>query len=454
MKSLEHTIRLVHEGKCCGDKKKKSLENTIRTMKKESRRDDIDASLGKVAAFDKMATENMEYMGSGTGGEPKLHAESGKKKKLEEIGVVGTDKFQGPQFTTRQTVTPVIKPGHNEQADKASNARNITKVSRSPSMQNKIAEASILGTIAKGSVKTKVPSLKLPPLEPEKIKLPPLKLPPLAPEKTEVPAAVSTAPKTVPATVPSAAGKTEAPATLPQTQTKVEAPTKTGVTTKTIKPTEIPTTAATLPKTVTPTETPTKTATPTIPKVPVVTTTEPKVAAVPKVPTGPAEPPSGKTPPVGPKGKGFVPFPFTPKGLRKGDFLDILHLFRPPTITHRAKPRMAHESVDQERKKIENMPKTDDNRKNVHYVGRKEDEPKTIKSKTARNAELKNKILDEGKKISSLIKQVHKKAKDSAKEYKEDGKTKVYPNVIINPDLNRVDLNTYIDSGKTPNDYK
>lgn len=438
MKSLEHIIRLVHEGKCSCEKKK-SLENTIRTMKKESRRDDIDASLGKVADFDKMATEGMEYMGSGTGGEPKLHTESGKKRKLDEIGALGTNKFQATQFTNKQTVTPVIKPGHNEQAERAANARNIAKAARSPSLHGKIAEG--VKEFVRGAEELlhAKPSISLGQLVPYGTTVKKV-------AKDQVPAVVTTAPKTVPSNVPSAAGKTEVPATLPHIQTKTPTPTTTTTVTKTTIEPETKTATVSSPKIKIPTSTATDTKPVAIPKVS--TKTEPKTEV------SPAKPPSGKEPP--PKGRRIIPIPL-PSGrgaVTRGDFLDLLHMYRPPVITHKAKKRMANESVDQDRKKIENIPKTDANRKDVHYVGRKEDDPKSIRSKTARNAELKNKIIDEGKKISTLIKDVHKNANKAAKEYREDGKTRVYPNVVINPDLNRVDLNTYIDSGKTPNDYK
>jgi hypothetical protein len=438
MKSLEHTIRLVHEGKCCCDEKKSSLENTIRKVHKEHKREDIDASMSKVASFDKMSTEGMEYMGSGTTGVEKLHAESGKKKKeLDEIGAVGTSKFQGPQFTTRQTVTPVIKPGHNEQSEKASNARNIAKVTKSPSIHGKIAEGK--ESIVKDAMKIAGVELKQPTSLGQLVVV----------GKEQLPSLVKKVEKKI---------KTQLPAIV-KPETKV----------------------VTKPEVKTDTQTVTKTDTK-VPSVTPVTTTEPKQDMVTKVATAlgvPAAVIAAKTAPdvkavpvVAPKADTPVPPPpvpgETPKAVPAAvpvstskspkypdiDYIDIEHRHRPPTITHKTKRRRVHENTSEDRKKIENMPRSDDDRKSIEYVGRKDADPKSIRSKTARNAEIKHKIIDEARKISSLIKKVHKDANKEAKEYREDGKTRVYPNVIVNPNLNRVDLNTYVDSGKVPNDYK
>ena len=72
-KSLEHLIREIKEGKCCCDKKKDSLEGAIRkVVRKES---------SYAARDSKPVEEDVGGLaGSGTGGEGKLHAESGKKK--------------------------------------------------------------------------------------------------------------------------------------------------------------------------------------------------------------------------------------------------------------------------------------------------------------------------------------------------------------------------------------
>ncbi len=455
MKSLEHIIRLVHEGKCCCDEKKSSLENTIRKVQREHKREDMDASMSKVASFDKMATEGMEYMGSGSTGVEKLHAESGKKKKeLDERGAVGTSKFQGPQFTTRQTVTPVIKPGHNEQSERASNARNIAKVTRSPSIHGKIAEGK--ESIVKDAMKIAGVELKQPTSLGQLVVVGKEQLPSLVKKlekkvKTQLPAIVK--PETKVVAKPEV--KTEVP-TATQTATKTEVPVTTATATKTDAkvPTVTPVTT-TEPKQ----DMVTKVATALgVPAAVIAAKTAPDVKAVPVVapkagtPVPPPPPVPGETPKAVPAA---VPVP-TAKATKYPDidYIDIEHRHRPPTITHKAKHRRMHEDASEDRKKIENMPRSDDDRKSIEYVGRKDADPKSIRSKTARNAEIKHKIIDEARKISSLIKKVHKDAKKEAKEYREDGKTRVYPNVIVNPNLNRVDLNTYVDSGKVPNDYK
>ena len=424
MKSLEHIIRLIHEKKCECEKKKSSLENTIRKVQKEQKRDDIDASMSKVASFDKMATEGMEYMGSGTTSVEKLHTESGKKKNTDEsVGVVGTDKYKGSQFTTRQTVTPVIKPGHNEQAEKASNARNIAKTVRSPSLHGTVSEGSKVETVVKG---LEAAGLKSPMSLGQLVVVGKKELPAVIKKtKTQLPSVVKPETKTV--------TKTETPALTPVTNTEP----KSNMIAKVAAALGVP---AAL--------------------VATKTTTDTKVATTPATGTKTATP--VPPPPEGtkPKPRAFpVPLPKAPvPSAPDYDYMDVEHRHRSPSITHKAKYRrkdVVREDASSDRKKIQNIPRSDaGDRKSIEYVGREDADLKTIRSKTARNAELKNKIIDEGKKISALIKKVHKNAKKDAKEYREDGKTRVYPNVIVNPELNRVDLNTYVDSGKVPNDYK
>ena len=59
----------------------------------------------------------------------------------ESVGTIGTDKFQGTQFKTVKTITPVIKPGHNERSETASAARNVAKGKQSLTMQGKVSES-------------------------------------------------------------------------------------------------------------------------------------------------------------------------------------------------------------------------------------------------------------------------------------------------------------------------
>jgi hypothetical protein len=60
------------------------------------------------------------------------------------------------------------------------------------------------------------------------------------------------------------------------------------------------------------------------------------------------------------------------------------------------------------------MPRPDaGDRKEIEYVGRRDADPLTIRSKTARNSEIKHKIIDEARKMSSLIKKFIKMLKRS-----------------------------------------
>jgi hypothetical protein len=148
MKSLEHLIRDIREGKA-EKGKKDSLEHAIRKVH-EGKRDDIDASAGKYGGFDKMNTESdLNYMGSGTGGEPKMHAEDGKKKKTDEaVGTIGTDDFQGNQFKSVRTQTPHIKPpagpgSHSQAPENVSRQRTLAKEKGSMTMHGKVSEGQL-----------------------------------------------------------------------------------------------------------------------------------------------------------------------------------------------------------------------------------------------------------------------------------------------------------------------
>ena len=91
MKSLEHIIREIREGKTTEKGSKTSLEHSIRKVVKGE----------KESSFADRTTKPLDedvggLIGSGTGGEPKLHAEDGKKKKTDEaIGILGTDDYKG-----------------------------------------------------------------------------------------------------------------------------------------------------------------------------------------------------------------------------------------------------------------------------------------------------------------------------------------------------------------------
>lgn len=198
MKSLEHIIREIREGKCSCEKKKDSLEHAIRKVARKEYESSFaakdskpvdegtdhsvyhvswgpgldhevvarhgeeavskakDALVAKTPklkdpkysdTFNKKPTvhniskeRNIQkedvggLVGSGTGGEEKLHAEDGKKKKdvKEAIGTLGTDKYQGNEFKSIRSSTPHIKPpgpehGHSQAPENASRQRSIAK---------------------------------------------------------------------------------------------------------------------------------------------------------------------------------------------------------------------------------------------------------------------------------------------------------------------------------------
>jgi hypothetical protein len=97
-----------------------------------------------------------------------------------------------------------------------------------------------------------------------------------------------------------------------------------------------------------------------------------------------------------------------------------------------------HEEV-KDREEVEVVPRRDSgDRKKLEYVGR----PKTKQDILARNAAAKIQVIDEGKKMSALVKKTVKE-KAANQNALGDGKTKVFTNppVVINPNLNRIDLN-------------
>jgi len=113
---------------------------------------------------------------------------------------------------------------------------------------------------------------------------------------------------------------------------------------------------------------------------------------------------------------------------------------------------------ESERKQIENVPRKGD-RKSIAYVGRSEDEPKTAKEKTSRQAAYKINVIDENKKLAGIVLSTVKDKKQQMKARTEDGlgqssKNIQYPNgtvVSINPELSRTTMDI---DGKLPNDYK
>jgi len=412
MKSLEHIIREIREGKNAREKKKDSLEHTIRKVANK----EYESSFG--AKDSKPVDEDVGgLIGSGTGGEPKLHAEDGKKKKTDEaVGSIGTDKFQGNQFKSVRTSTPHIQPpagpdSHSQAPENVSRQRTLAKEKGSMTIHGKVTESSrtrfaepvadLLSTLwrsaptagkevspyVKKELKARTKSKELVPTKPAEL---PSKVEP----KTEVPTKVDT-----------------------ETQTAPKVDTKT------------PTQTLNVPKTPTDTKVQTVVDPKIVTGVKTQTAVEPKVAT--KTPVAPEEP---KTKPRA--------FPF---GLGSG-FMDrhdidytVSHLHRPKINIGHAKNAKKHAMKEEsERKEIENMPRKGD-RKSIEYVGRKDSDPKTSKQKTSRLATIKN-VIDEAKKIKV-----------------EDGKTKAYDYgddiLVINPDQRKINLD--VENGeKIPNDYK
>lgn len=425
MKSLEHIIREIHEGKCCCEKKKDSLEHAIRKVARK----EYESSYA--AKDSKPVDEDVGGLaGSGTGGEPKLHAEDGKKKKEvdEAIGTLGTDKYQGNEFKSIRTATPHIKPpgpehGHSQAPENASRQRSIAKekagINRvTEGVKQKFAEPIFKGVedLLRVAPEAKLPAVISPKGVPAK-------------PKTGVPSKVE--PKTgLPAAEPKPEVKTKVE-TEPKVDTKapVETPSKT-------KPAELP---AVEPK-VSTKEKPAE-----IPAV------EPKVSAKEKPAELPAAEPKTEIPKVVPPGgklgklAPFVPLVFGALGAGQPtkDYFD----YRSKKVPVGSKASYAHrpmkeEVADKIRKKIENMPRKDSgDRKSIEYVGRSDADPKTAKEKTSRLATIKN-VIDEAKKI--------KYETESGKEKKI-----IYPNgteVVVGPDMKHNVLD--VADQKLPKDYE
>jgi len=482
MKSLEHLIRLVHEGKA-EKGEKSSLEHAIRKIR-ETKLDDIENTKAtRAGRFDtKMTESDLNYMGSGTGGEPKMHAEDGKKKKTDEaVGTIGTDDYQGNQFKSVRTQTPHIKPpagpgSHSQAPENVSRQRTLAKERTSMTMHGKVSEASRypseLNVLAKRAAKTTEFKTAEKPIE--------FGLAPKAPDSSNLPAkfekpdiekmattAVDVATDIIPYVrtakdilrpTPAGAGEDEfarqAALGLKPKQTK-----QTGTELKTLTPQK----AIELPKIQIKTE----------PKVEVpvkvpepVTKAEPKVE--PKVEpkdvnqttvvtkTATATPPLPPPPPEkkSSEDKDVPSFP-SPSSTKDYGY-DVLHRLGVKKSRGIAKAHRMHE--ESERKQIENVPRKGD-RKSIAYVGRSEDDPKTAKEKTSRQAAYKINVIDENKKLAGIVLSAVKDKKQQMKARTEDGlgqssKNIEYPNgtvVSINPELSRTTMDI---DGKLPNDYK
>lgn len=533
MKSLEHIIREIREGKFKSENKKDSLEHAIRKVgRKEyessfaakdskpvdegtdhsvyhvswgpgldhevvAKHDEEAISKAKDAlvaktpklkdpkysdTFNKKPTvhniskeRNVQkedvggLIGSGTGGEPKLHAEDGKKKKTDEaVGSIGTDKFQGNQFKSVRTVTPHIAPpgpshGHSQAPENVSRQRTLAKEKISMTMHGKVTEENQLDEF-----QVKMPT-------PTKVAEPITKAATKAVTKAAVGRAVGVAlgPEAMvaQAIAPEIAAKYQQQhkSMVPHAETpgvsattsfermkgfKV-APPKPAETKPQVKPeekTKVTPAAEPAPKTepkVAPATAPeTKTeVTPkavVLPKIDVPAETKPATEITPKSAPAETTPKAAETTTTTPEeGKkkfptfGAMAFPDV-FGAQRG----IASKHPVASKARGARRHVSEEVADKIRKKIQNMPRPDaGDRKSIEYVGRSDAEPKTSKEKTLRLATIKN-VIDEAKKI---------------KIQAEDGKEKkfVYPNdteVVIEPNMKRNFLD--VEDKKLPKDYE
>lgn len=433
-KSLEHLIREIKEGKCCCDKKKDSLEGAIRkVVRKES----------SYAARDSKPVDEDDIK------LPKDYGES-----IEEMNVVTNTGGQmlGRQYNTRSAI---IQPRHDADDGHGQAAKNVSIQRRSKiekfsaknvSLGGKISEEEISEAPIKFKEPTKT-DFKIAPVAKEP-KLPTVvepKLPTtgkevedLATKATEL--AVTATPMGRLASIarqilkPTPAGEKVSeferqkqlgiqpkPAEVkPETKVEVkpEAKPETKVDTKT------------LPKVPEPVKTEVPTKTPEV-KPEVKPVEEPKAA--PKIPPV-SSAPGSKMPAPSTTPGGKIKFPGIPYATAKPVELTGPHAPVSTSVSkhrgHRAVKNVYKEEV--ERKSIQDMPrKNAGDRHDIEFVGRKDADPKSAAEKTSRQAQYKIKVIDEAKKLADVVKKIRKES--------GDGKTKVYDNVVINPDLNRPD---------------
>lgn len=430
MKSLEHLIREIQEGKT-EKTEKKSLEGSIRkVMSKES----------SYAAKDSKPVD--EHCGCEDEKKKKVRKEDGDKlpgaedKMDEAIGTIGTDKYQGNEFKSIRTATPHIKPpagpdGHSQAPENASRQRSIAKEKAGINRVEEGAAAKVLPYlddlarfVTKGPKAGAAPKIK--PVAPEPIapkpsipdKTPPTKVPsPEVPKPANDPTPSpkpSTKPQEKPTQVPS-----EQPSTKPSTKPQVA-------------PVTAPEVAPALAPEVAP-----KIATEPAPKAAI----DPKPSAAPEASPKPAPAPA---PVPAPKtgGKGFrIPGFSIPSMTDTPSVPGKLHVQAPHKV-HGTKAhkhfKEAVESGTETRKKIFDMP-IGGERKKTSYVGRPDDDVKGTSEKLSRQAQYKIKVIDEGKKLASIVKK-------TTKEYESSGKTKVFDRgedvIVINPEMNKNTLDT------------
>jgi hypothetical protein len=470
MKSLEHIIREIREGKTTEKGSKTSLEHSIRKVVKGE----------KESSFADRTTKPLDedvggLIGSGTGGEPKLHAEDGKKKKTDEaIGILGTDDYKGNQFKSVRTQTPHIKPpgeadGHSQAPENVSRQRTLAKEKSSMTMHNKVTEEEqideyavkpeiVAPEVTKQVIKKAAPSLARKGAAalvggPIGAAMTAAELLGTAATGTELGRSVGkkigqfiygkpetksfdktkeTKPGTAPETRPkqpevkplAPGAPIELPKTAPKPEEKPKAEPKPEE-----KPKVVPA-ASTAPAETTPSvDTKTKTA------------TTPKSAPAETTPKSTAD-----TTTTTPKGKKDYGIPgFSPAADAQTSY-DVLHRLGAKVQAHYAKKHRMHAESVEPRKEIENVPRKGD-RKSIEYVGRQGSEPKTTKEKTSRLAAIKN-IIDEARKEKTM------KPKAEAESGMGKEKKFVYPNeteVVIGPNPKNNFLD--VEGSKLPKDY-
>lgn len=460
-KSLEHIIREIQEGKCCCEKKSDSLENAIRKVQKK----EYESSYG--ARDSKPVEEDVGGLaGSGTGGESKLHAESGGKKKvkeeendklpkdydesIEEFVVMNPGaQMVGRQFNTRAAIIAPRKDaddGHGQSAKNVAMQRRsqIQKFSaRNVSDGGKIGEE----TISEAPVKFKEPTKT-------DFKIAPVAKEPKLPATTKTKDIEDLATKGVELVVsktpmgrigaiakellkPTPAGERVSEferqkqyPVQPKLQTKPE------VKLPEVKPeTKVETLPVTKPEVKPEVKVQPKVPSPELkvePKEVPKSVEEPKSKPL-VPPTIPPTPPTKGVPPTPSVGGKKLKFPTLPYFQPKPVELTGPHapVFTSVSKHRKHSPTIKEESGTAVRKSIQDMPRKDaGDRHNIEYVGRKDADPKTAAEKTSRQAQYKIKVIDEAKKLADVVKRVKKES---------DNQTKVFDNVVINPDLNRVD---------------
>lgn len=487
MKSLEHIIRDIREGKCCCEKKKDSLENSIRkVVRKES---------SYAAKDSKPVDEDVAGMMGSTDG--KTYGESSKKVRKEDGDKLpgAEDKMDegisvvnpvptGNQFKSVRTQTPHIKPpagpgSHSQAPENVSRQRTFAKERVSQTMGKDLhAEETVeeqalpkseidpgifldpfAGKILGGaSTKAGKPARKV---EPKPDSTPPTRVPRRdMPKPANEPGKAPTSPVVPkpdfkPFTPPTREKPSTTPANVPAPATPKEAP-KAPVTPK-VEPAKpapaMPTPAA--PKEAPKEEPKTKPVPAETPAAAPAPATQPQPSAAPETKT-PSQPAAATTPATaaqpsistaaktaaGGATAAALTKALSPKG--RGGMPSIsggMPVLDPTSHGAKASPHKAGTRLhrarklgEETRKEIENMPRKGD-RKSIDYVGRKEDNLKTSKEKTSRLAIIKN-VIDEAKKIQK---------EDGAP--KLDKPTKVYninkdDVLIINPDLNKNTLDT------------